>query len=447
LKIDKNYERMDLLNKMSTLVVVGSQWGDEGKGKVIDLLTEKVDMIVRYQGGSNAGHTVVKEGKQFIFHLIPSGILHQGKKCFIGSGVVVEPQLLLQEIEDLRKKGIEVEDNLFIDYKTHLVLPYHKILDEIKEEWRGKDKIGTTKRGIGPAYIDKVARSGIRMADLIEEKTLVEKLGTNLKEKNEIFNKLYNREEVSEEEQEKLITEYLEYGRIFKKYLVDVSLRLNQAIEEGKKVLFEGAQGTLLDIDHGTYPYVTSSNSIAGGACTGTGIGPTKIDGVLGVAKAYTTRVGSGPFPTELKDELGEYLRQKGGEFGATTGRPRRCGWFDAVVVKYAIRINSMDRLVLTKIDVLSNLDKVKICTSYKYKGETIEEFPPYLEVLQNCVPVYEEMEGWKVDVSRVTKYEDLPEPLKAYIKRIEEILKTKVVIVSLGPERNQTIIREKIFK
>jgi len=447
LKIDKNYERMDLLNKMSTLVVVGSQWGDEGKGKVIDLLTEKVDMIVRYQGGSNAGHTVVKEGKQFIFHLIPSGILHQGKKCFIGSGVVVEPQLLLQEIEDLRKKGIEVEDNLFIDYKTHLVLPYHKILDEIKEEWRGKDKIGTTKRGIGPAYIDKVARSGIRMADLIEEKTLVEKLGTNLKEKNEIFNKLYNREEVSEEEQEKLITEYLEYGRIFKKYLVDVSLRLNQAIEEGKKVLFEGAQGTLLDIDHGTYPYVTSSNSIAGGACTGTGIGPTKIDGVLGVAKAYTTRVGSGPFPTELKDELGEYLRQKGGEFGATTGRPRRCGWFDAVVVKYAIRINSMDRLVLTKIDVLSNLDKVKICTSYKYKGETIEEFPPNLEVLQNCVPVYEEMEGWKVDVSRVTKYEDLPEPLKAYIKRIEEILKTKVVIVSLGPERNQTIIREKIFK
>ncbi len=447
MKIDKNYERMDLLNKMSTLVVVGSQWGDEGKGKVIDLLTEKVDMIVRYQGGSNAGHTVVKEGKQFIFHLIPSGILHQGKKCFIGSGVVVEPQLLLQEIEDLRKKGIEVEDNLFIDYKTHLVLPYHKILDEIKEEWRGKDKIGTTKRGIGPAYIDKVARSGIRMADLIEEKTLVEKLGTNLKEKNEIFNKLYNREEVSEEEQEKLITEYLEYGRIFKKYLVDVSLRLNQAIEEGKKVLFEGAQGTLLDIDHGTYPYVTSSNSIAGGACTGTGIGPTKIDGVLGVAKAYTTRVGSGPFPTELKDELGEYLRQKGGEFGATTGRPRRCGWFDAVVVKYAIRINSMDRLVLTKIDVLSNLDKVKICTSYKYKGETIEEFPPYLEVLQNCVPVYEEMEGWKVDVSRVTKYEDLPEPLKAYIKRIEEILKTKVVIVSLGPERNQTIIREKIFK
>ncbi len=447
MKIDKNYERMDLLNKMSTLVVVGSQWGDEGKGKVIDLLTEKVDMIVRYQGGSNAGHTVVKEGKQFIFHLIPSGILHQGKKCFIGSGVVVEPQLLLQEIEDLRKKGIEVEDNLFIDYKTHLVLPYHKILDEIKEEWRGKDKIGTTKRGIGPAYIDKVARSGIRMADLIEEKTLVEKLGTNLKEKNEIFNKLYNREEVSEEEQEKLITEYLEYGRIFKKYLVDVSLRLNQAIEEGKKVLFEGAQGTLLDIDHGTYPYVTSSNSIAGGACTGTGIGPTKIDGVLGVAKAYTTRVGSGPFPTELKDELGEYLRQKGGEFGATTGRPRRCGWFDAVVVKYAIRINSMDRLVLTKIDVLSNLDKVKICTSYKYKGETIEEFPPNLEVLQNCVPVYEEMEGWKVDVSRVTKYEDLPEPLKAYIKRIEEILKTKVVIVSLGPERNQTIIREKIFK
>jgi len=434
------------LDKMSTLVVVGSQWGDEGKGKITDLLSEEADIIVRYQGGCNAGHTVVKGDKQFIFHLVPSGILHPGKKCFIGSGVVVDPEYLLREIEDLRKKGVEVDGNLFIDYKAHIVLPYHKALDEIKEERRGKNKIGTTKRGIGPAYLDKVSRNGIRMVDLIEEKSLSEKLKINLGEKNEIFERLYGIK-ISKKESKTLVKEYLEYGRLLKKYVVDVSMMINQAIEEGKKALFEGAQGTLLDIDHGTYPYVTSSNPIAGGACTGIGIGPTKIDRVLGITKAYTTRVGSGPFPTEIKGELEEYIRQKGGEFGATTGRPRRCGWFDAVILNYAVRINGMDSMVLTKIDVLSNLDKIKICTSYKYNDEIIKEFPVNLEILQNCIPVYEEMEGWKGDISQVTKYEDLPEQLKAYISRIEELVKTKVVIVSIGPRRRQTIIREKVFK
>lgn len=431
---------------MSTLVVVGSQWGDEGKGKITDLLSEEADIIVRYQGGCNAGHTVVKGDKQFIFHLVPSGILHPGKKCFIGSGVVVDPEYLLREIEDLRKKGVEVDGNLFIDYKAHIVLPYHKTLDEIKEERRGKNKIGTTKRGIGPAYLDKVSRNGIRMVDLIEEKSLSEKLKINLDEKNEIFKKIYGIK-LSKEEYKTLVKKYLEYGQLLKKYVVDVSLMINQAIEEGEKVLFEGAQGTLLDIDHGTYPYVTSSNPIAGGACTGIGVGPTKIDRVLGITKAYTTRVGSGPFPTEIKEELEEYIRQKGGEFGATTGRPRRCGWFDAVIVNYAVRINGMDSMVLTKIDVLSNLDKIKICTSYTYNDKIIKEFPVNLEILQNCIPVYEEMEGWKGDISQVTKYEDLPEQLKAYISRIEELIKTKVVIVSVGPKRSQTIIREKVFK
>ena len=431
---------------MSTLIVVGSQWGDEGKGKITDLLSEEADIIVRYQGGCNAGHTVVKGDEQYIFHLIPSGILHQGVKCLIGSGVVIDPESLLQEIENLRKKNIEIDDNLFIDFKAHVVLPYHKTLDEIKEMKRGKDKIGTTKRGIGPAYADKIARTGIRMIDLIDEKFLPKKLENNLNEKDTIFEKLYGLK-ISNQEKKDVLKKYMKYGQLLKKYVTDVSLYLNQAIDENKKILFEGAQGTLLDVDHGTFPYVTSSNPIAGGACIGTGVGPTKIDRVMGITKAYTTRVGRGPFPTELKGELGEYIRQKGGEFGATTGRPRRCGWFDAVLVNYAIRINGMDSMVLTKIDVLSDFDKIKICTSYKCNEETIKEFPVNLETLQNCIPVYEEMEGWKGDISRITKYEDLPQQLKAYVSRIEELVKTKVVIVSVGPKRSQTIIREKIFK
>lgn len=433
-------------NIMSTLVVVGSQWGDEGKGKITDLLSEKADIVVRYQGGCNAGHTVVKGDQQFIFHLIPSGILHPGKKCLIGSGVVIDPESLLQEIEDLRKKGIEIDGNLFIDSKAHVVLPYHKTLDEIKEEKRGKNKLGTTKRGIGPTYIDKIARTGIRMSDLIDKKSLSDKLKINLEEKNEVFEKLYGIK-TSKQEQKGLIKRYKEYGQLLKKYVIDVSLYLNKAIEEDKKVLFEGAQGTLLDIDHGTFPYVTSSNPVAGGACIGAGVGPTKIDRVLGITKGYTTRVGRGPFPTEMQGELEEYIRQKGGEFGATTGRPRRCGWFDVVVVSYAVRINGMDSMVLTKIDVLSDLDKIKICTAYQCNEELIKEFPADLGTLQNCTPVYEEIEGWKSDVSQITKYENLPCQLKVYISRIEELTKAKVLIISVGPKGSQTIIREELFK
>lgn len=425
---------------MSTLVVVGSQWGDEGKGKITDLLSENADIIVRYQGGCNAGHTVVKGDEQYIFHLIPSGILHERVKCLIGNGVVIDQESLLQEIENLRKKNIEIDDNLFIDFKAHVVLPYHKTLDEIKEMKRGKDKIGTTKRGIGPAYADKIARTGIRMIDLIDEKFLIKKLENNLNEKNAIFEKLYGLK-ISNQEKKDILKKYMKYGQLLKKYMTDVSLYLNQAINEDKKILFEGAQGTLLDVDHGTFPYVTSSNPIAGGACIGTGVGPTKIDRVMGITKAYTTRVGRGPFPTEMQGELEEYTRQKGGEFGATTGRPRRCGWFDAILVNYAVRINGMDSMVLTKIDVLSDFDKIKICTSYKYNGETIKEFPVNLEILEKCIPVYEEMKGWKGDISQITKYVDLPQQLKAYIRRIEELVKTKVVIVSVGPKRSQTII------
>jgi adenylosuccinate synthase len=431
---------------MSTLVVVGSQWGDEGKGKITDLLSEEADIIVRYQGGCNAGHTVVKGDEQYIFHLVPSGILHEGVKCLIGNGVVVDPQSLLQEIESLKKKNIEIDGNLLIDFKAHVVLPYHKTLDEIKEIKRGKDKIGTTKRGIGPAYADKIARTGIRMIDLIDEKSLTTKLENNLNEKDTIFEKLYGLK-ISNQEKKDILKKYREYGQLLKKYVTDVSLYLNQAINENKKILFEGAQGTLLDVDHGTFPYVTSSNPIAGGACIGTGIGPTKIDRVMGITKAYTTRVGRGPFPTEMQGELEEYTRQKGGEFGATTGRSRRCGWFDAVLVNYAVRINGMDSMVITKIDVLSDFDKIKICTSYKYNKEIIKEFPVDLETLQKCIPVYEEMEGWKGNISQITKYEDFPQQLKAYISRIEELVRTKVVMVSVGPKRSQTLIREKIFK
>jgi adenylosuccinate synthase len=431
---------------MSTLVVVGSQWGDEGKGKITDLLSEEADIIVRYQGGSNAGHTVVIGDKQYIFHLIPSGILHQGKKCLIGSGVVVDPESLWQEIENLKKEGVEIDGKLFIDPKIHIVFPYHKTLDELKERKRGKDKLGTTKKGIGPAYIDKIARTGIRMIDLIDEKSLSKKLQINWKEKKEILNKLYGLK-MSNQEKTNLIKKYQEYGQLLKKYVMDVSLYLNQAIKEDKKILFEGAQGTLLDVDHGTFPYVTSSHPIAGGACVGTGVGPTKIDQVMGITKAYTTRVGSGPLPTEMQGEMEEYIRQKGREFGATTRRPRRCGWFDAVVVNYAVRINGMDRVALTKVDVLSDLDKIKICTSYKYEGKLIKEFPASLEILQKCIPVYQEMEGWKKDISQVTNYENLPPQLKAYIHCIEELIKTKMVILSVGPQRSQTIIREKIFE
>jgi len=431
---------------MSNIVVVGSQWGDEGKGKITDLLSEESHIVVRYQGGCNAGHTVVKGENKYVFHLIPSGILHEGKKCFIGSGVVIDPGELLAEMDGLRKQGIGIEGKLFIDSKAHVVFPYHKMLDEKKEEKRGKNKIGTTKRGIGPTYLDKNARCGIRMSDLIDENVLEEKLKNNFKEKNENLKKIYN-VDISAEEQISILNEYIEYGKKLKGNICDVSLLIHQAIERNEKILFEGAQGTLLDIDHGTYPYVTSSSPIAGGACTGVGVGPTKIDKVLGITKAYTTRVGEGPFPTEMLGEMGESIRKKGGEYGATTGRPRRCGWFDAVVVKYAVRVNGMESMVITKIDVLSGMEKLMICTGYQYNNEIMTDFPSNLKILKDCKPIYEEMDAWSEDISEITTYDKLPNQLKSYVAKIEKLTGAKVAIVSVGPKRSQTIIREKIFK
>lgn len=414
---------------MANIVVVGTQWGDEGKGRVIDSLARTSDVVVRFQGGSNAGHTVVVNGEKFIFHLIPSGALHPGKKCIIGNGVVVDPQDLLLEIETLRSKQIELTD-LYLSSNAHVVMPYHKRIEQIEEERRGEQRIGTTKRGIGPAYADKAARRGIRVADLLEERVLAEKLKINL----DFWKNFYGLDYSAED----LLHQYLEYGRKLKRYVTDTSLLVNRLMQEGKNILFEGAQGTLLDVDHGTYPFVTSSNAVAGGACTGTGIGPTKIGEVLGVAKAYITRVGQGPFPTEIQGKIGEILRKGGQEYGATTGRPRRCGWFDGVILRYAARVNGLDELILTKLDVLDLLDKIKICVGYKYRGKLIQDFPFELERWERCQPVYEEMEGWKQDTSRIKIEKDLPKRTREYIRKIEEIGGLSIRRLSLNPERSE---------
>ena len=412
------------------IVVVGTQWGDEGKGRVIDLLARKVDAVVRYQGGSNAGHTVVVDGEKFVFHLIPSGILHPGKKAIIANGVVIDPEQLLKEIKDLKERGIPVEKNLYISANAHVVMPYHKDVEKWEESLRGKGKIGTTGRGIGPAYVDKVARRGIRMGDLLERKTLEEKLNLNLKIYGNLLGFSYSKEEILEK--------FLEFGKKLRKYITDTSLLIYRLMEEGKDILFEGAQGTLLDIDHGTYPYVTSSNASAAGVCTGCGVSPRSITKVIGVAKAYTTRVGEGPFPTELKDEIGTLLQERGNEYGATTGRPRRCGWFDGVALRYATRINGLDELILTKLDILDKLDKVKICVAYRYKGKVIQDFPNRFVMWRECEPVYEEMDGWKEDTSKVTSYKDLPDAARKYIKKIEEIGKVPIRLLSVGPQREE---------
>lgn len=429
---------------MSNLAVVGTQWGDEGKGKVIDLLAEEADIIARYQGGDNAGHTVRVDEEEFIFHLIPSGILHPGKKCLIGNGVVIDLKALLEEIDYLKGKGIKFDGNLLIAENAHLTMPYHKILDKIIDERRGKGRLGTTGRGIGTTYIDKSARVGIRMADLLDEETFREKLEINLEEKNYLLEKFYNHKKVNPEN---ILEEYLSYGRQIKDYVGNVSLLLNRALDEGKKILFEGAQGALLDIDFGTYPYVTSSNPIAGAAATGLGIGPTKIDKVLGVAKAYTTRVGEGPFPTQFPSEFEEGMRMRGREYGATTGRPRRCGWFDAVVIRHAVRVNGLDSLAITKLDVLDELEKVKICVGYRYEGELLEEFPTLLKVVRKCQPVYEEVEGWKEDTSQARDYDELPQRAKEYLQRIAELAKTEISLISVGPKRKQTIILKNLMQ
>jgi adenylosuccinate synthase len=425
---------------MSTLVVVGTQWGDEGKGKIIDLLSERADYIVRYQGGSNAGHTVVVGEKQFILHLIPSGIIHPGKKCVIGNGVVVDPVSLVKEISYLESEGIEVEGRLFISENAHITLPYHRALDLLREKKKGKGKLGTTGRGIGPTYMDKMERIGIRAGDLIDEEIFREKIRKNFEEKEYLLRAVREVKEFSEGE---ILQAYRNYGQEVRKYIKDTVSLLHQALKEGKKILLEGAQGTALDIDFGSYPYVTSSNTTAGGACTGTGIPPTKIDKVIGVVKAYTTRVGEGPFPTELNPSMEEVVRIKGKEYGATTGRPRRCGWFDTVVVRQAVEVNGLSRLVITKLDVLDDLPKIKICRGYRYNNKIIENFPHHLKVFEKCEPIYEEMPGWQEKISETTNYHDLPERAKRYLKRIEELTETKISIISVGPKRSQTIVLE----
>ena len=423
---------------MPNTVILGAQWGDEGKGKVIDIYSAKADYIVRYQGGNNAGHTVVIGGEEFILHLIPSGILHKGKICIIGNGVVVDPKALLEEIETIAKQNISVDGRLLISDQAHVIFPYHRKLDELKEGKHGK--IGTTKRGIGPCYSDKVARSGIRMADLLDDKVFRSKLKDNLDEKNDIFSKIYDAPAF---DFESIYAEYTAYASKIRKYVTDTGHILNEAIKKKKSVMFEGAQGTLLDVDHGTYPFVTSSNATAGGACTGTGVGPNKIDKVIGVVKAYTTRVGEGPFPTEFGPDLMDRIRKKGKEFGATTGRPRRCGWFDSLVVKHSVAVNGIDEVVVTKLDVLDDLESLKICTAYKFEGKIYDRFPANLRAMEGSEPVYEELPGWMSDTTQVTSYINLPANAKRYLNRIQKILGKKIVLISVGCDRKQTFSRQ----
>ncbi|MBO8159643.1 adenylosuccinate synthase [Thermosyntropha sp.] len=422
------------------VVLVGAQWGDEGKGKITDFLAEEADCVVRYQGGSNAGHTVEVMHEKFMLHLIPSGILYRDTLCIIGNGVVLDMEKLLDEIEELEKRGVDTS-NLRISYRAPLVLPYHKKMDELEDRYK---RIGTTKRGIGPAYADKINRAGFRIVDLIEGGSFFEeRFKAQVEYKNRIIKEIYGEEGFDADE---MLAKIKGEAAKLEKYLADTSLLIYQAIKDKKKVLFEGAQGTLLDIDHGTYPYVTSSNPTAGGACTGSGIGPTSIKKVVGIAKAYTTRVGEGPFPTELTDEAGEILRQRGAEFGTTTGRARRCGWFDAVILRYAVRVNGITDLAITKMDVLDDFDVVKICTGYKYKDKILTEFPESINVLKECEPVYIELPGWKEDISSVTSFEDLPLNAQRYIEKIEELTGIKTALVAVGPKRDQTIIKEEIF-
>jgi adenylosuccinate synthase len=423
---------------MKVTVLVGSQWGDEGKGKIVDLLSKNYDIVTRYQGGANAGHTVVIGNKQYILHLIPSGILRENIKCVIGNGVVIDPTALLDEIKLLENNNIKVEGRLFISHNAHLIMPYHKLLDSISES--GGNKIGTTGRGIGPCYIDKYARKGIKIVDLLNRKTLEEKIRENLKEKNNLLKKVYDREELDVEE---IIKQYVEFDKTIDQYIKDVPAYLNNAISEGKSILLEGAQGALLDVDHGTYPFVTSSSPTSGGACIGTGIPPTKIDNVIGIVKAYTTRVGNGPFPTELTDDDGERLRKTGSEYGATTGRPRRCGWFDAFLVRYSAMVNGIDSVAITKLDVLSGFDEIKVCTGYKINGKTIKSFPTDVERLQSVTPIYKTLPGWKSDISSCESYRDLPDKTKQYLTYIANEAGIKIQIISVGPERQQTFFVE----
>ena len=424
---------------MPNIVVIGTQWGDEGKGKIVDVLAEKAAMVVRFQGGNNAGHTMVVSGDQFISHLIPSGILHPGKTCLIGNGVVVDPEVLIGEIENLKNRGVTVSpDNLMVSERAQLIMPYHKSIDHGRERLKGDKKIGTTGRGIGPCYEDKATRRGLRFCDLLRAEEFRAKLSDILKEKNFYLKEFLGAETIDEAS---IAETYLSYGEILRPYVANVSVVLHQAIQSGDNILFEGAQGTHLDIDHGTYPFVTSSNTVAGNACCGAGIGPTQIDGVIGMVKAYTTRVGAGPFPTELFDAIGDKIQSVGAEFGATTGRRRRCGWLDTVVVRNSARLNSLTGLAITKLDVLTGIEPLKICDAYGYKGKKLTDFPPSLSVLDACEPLYEELPGWTEDISGIQQFDDLPQNAKAYLKKIEQLVETPIQIVSVGPGREATTV------
>lgn len=429
---------------MANIVIIGTQWGDEGKGKIVDLLAEHADYVVRFQGGNNAGHTMVVEGEQFISHLIPSGIL-QGKTCVIGNGLVVDPEVLLEEIDYLSSKGIAVgPEELKISEKAHLIMPYHKSIDAARENAASKSKkIGTTGRGIGPCYEDKACRCGIRFIDLMNAKGFEEKVNTVCREKNFYLTQFFSEKPLDPDE---IIKKYKVYQKRLAPFVTDISVYISKGIKAGKQVLFEGAQGTHLDIDHGTYPFVTSSNTVSGNACSGGGVGPKQISGIVGIVKAYTTRVGEGPFPTELFDEIGDKIQKTGAEFGATTGRKRRCGWLDTVILNNAVRLNSLTGLVVTKLDVLDDLDTINICTAYDYKGTQLDDFPADLGVLSECKPIYESLPGWKENISKIRSYNDLPVNTKNYLKRVEELTETKIDIVSVGPGREETIVLNKIF-
>ncbi|RLB14512.1 MAG: adenylosuccinate synthase [Deltaproteobacteria bacterium] len=429
---------------MSNVVVVGTQWGDEGKGKVVDLLSAQVTKVVRFQGGNNAGHTLVVDGKKSIFHVIPSGIFHPDTRCLIGNGVVVDPEVFLEEIKGLFDKGIAINPKrLGVSGRAHLIMPYHKAIDIAREKAKGASRIGTTGRGIGPCYEDKVARAGIRVIDLTDPDILKQKIKANLKEKNFYLANLFGGEPL---EYQPIIERYLSIAHELSPFIADVSTELDEAIRRNESILFEGAQGTQLDIDHGTYPYVTSSNPVAANACIGAGIGPKSLDSIVGIVKAYTTRVGAGPFVTELVDETGNYLQEKGQEFGATTGRPRRCGWLDLVVVRYSARINGLTHLAITKLDILTGLDPVNLCVGYEYKGKRLENIPAQLSILDKCSPVYDAMDGWQEDISGARTFKDLPNNAQAYVKRIEDFVDVPVSIISVGSGRNETIVRKNPF-
>jgi adenylosuccinate synthase len=429
---------------MATMVVVGTQWGDEGKGKIVDLLSAQADKVVRFQGGNNAGHTLVVNGQRSILHLIPSGILYPDTRCLIGNGVVVDPEVLLEEIKDLETRGIVVTPKrLGISERAHVIMPYHKAIDRAREAAKGASRIGTTGRGIGPCYEDKVARTGIRACDLRDPEILREKIKLSLEEKNFYLEKLFGFEPL---EYGPIEARYLSIAEQISPFLVDVAVELDGAIKSGENILFEGAQGTLLDIDHGTYPFVTSSNPVAATASTGTGVGPNRLESIVGVVKAYTTRVGAGPFVTELTDQTGDYLQEKGQEFGATTGRRRRCGWLDLAVVRYAARLNGLTHLAITKLDVLGGLDVLKLCVAYEHQGTNLEGVPPELSRLASCSPMYEEMGGWREDISKARSLEELPKNARAYIRRIEEFIGAPVSIISVGSGREETIITSNPF-